>query len=438
MKQMAIRWLRPLLAAGLLAAAATLAAAVKPLDQIVAVVNDDVITLSELDARLQEMLAQLEQKGATNLPPLKILREQVLERMISKRLQLQTAERLGLQVDDDTVTKAIANIAETNHITLLQLREVLERDGINFTLFREQLREDILINRLKQKEVINRIVITDQDIDNFLARELGSQRQRSAVHLQHILIATPEGASPEDVQAAKTKAQTVYEELKQGADFGELAMRESDGRQALEGGELGWIETSRIPSLFTQLVDELEPGAVSEPIRNASGFHIVKLVEVKGGQRLIVNQTHARHILINTNEIVSDREAKQRLETLRERIVNGDSFEALARSHSDDKASAIRGGDLGWTSPGDLVPQFEEQMDALQLGQISEPFKTQFGWHIVQPLERRQHDNTQEALRNSARQAIQKQKSEEAIDLWLRRLRDEAYVEEMLDELDAP
>ncbi len=438
MKQMAIRWLRPLLAAGLLAAAATLAAAVKPLDQIVAVVNDDVITLSELDARLQEMLAQLEQKGATNLPPLKILREQVLERMISKRLQLQTAERLGLQVDDDTVTKAIANIAETNHITLLQLREVLERDGINFTLFREQLREDILINRLKQKEVINRIVITDQDIDNFLARELGSQRQRSAVHLQHILIATPEGASPEDVQAAKTKAQTVYEELKQGADFGELAMRESDGRQALEGGELGWIETSRIPSLFTQLVDELEPGAVSEPIRNASGFHIVKLVEVKGGQRLIVNQTHARHILINTNEIVSDQEARQRLETLRERILGGESFETLARSHSDDKGSAIRGGDLGWTSPGDLVPQFEEQMNALELGEISEPFKSPFGWHIVQPLERRQYDNTEEALRSAAREAIQKQKSDEAIELWLRRLRDEAYVKVMLDELDAP
>ncbi len=438
MKQMAKRWLQTLQAAALLTAVAAAPAAVKPLDQIVAVVNDDVITLSELDARLQEMLAQLQQKGTTNLPPLKILREQVLERMISKRLQLQTAERLGLKVDDDTVTKAIANIAETNHITLLQLREVLERDGINFALFREQLREDILINRLKQKEVINRIVITDQDIDNFLARELGSQRQRSAVHLQHILIATPEGASPEDVQAAKTKAQTVYEELRQGADFGEMAMRESDGRQALEGGDLGWIETSRIPSLFTQLVDELEPGAVSEPIRNASGFHIVRLVEVKGGQKLIVNQTHARHILVNTNEIVSDREARQRLETLRERILNGESFETLARSHSDDKASAIRGGDLGWTSPGDLVPQFEEQMDALALGAISEPFKSPFGWHIVQPLERRQHDNTEEALRNSARQAIQKQKSEEAIELWLRRLRNEAYVEVMLDELDTP
>jgi peptidyl-prolyl cis-trans isomerase SurA len=295
-----------------------------------------------------------------------------------------------------------------------------------------------LITRLKQKEVINRIVITEQDIDNFLAREIGSQRQRAAVHLQHILISTPEGASPEDVQAAKEEAQSVFEELQQGADFGEMAMRISDSRQALEGGDLGWIETNRIPSLFTQLVDELEPGAISEPIRNASGFHIVKLLEVQGGRKLIVNQTNARHILINTNEIVSDREARQRLETLRERILNGESFETLARSHSDDKASAIRGGDLGWTSPGDLVPQFEEQMDALALGEISEPFKTQFGWHIVQPLERRQHDNTEEALRNKARQAIQKQKSEEAIELWLRRLRDEAYVEVMLDELDTP
>ncbi len=436
MTQIAKRWLRIALFA-CLSAAGIAQAAVKSLDQIVAVVNDDVITRSELESRMNEMLVQLQEKS-TNLPPIEVLREQVLDRMISKRLQLQTADRLGLSVDDDTITKAIANIAETNNITLLQLREVLERDGISFPQFREQLREDILINRLKQKEVINRIVITDQDIDNFLAREIGTQRQRAAVHLQHILIATPEGASPEDVQAARAKAQSVYEELQQGADFGETAIRVSDSRQALEGGDLGWIETSRIPSLFTQLVDELEPGTISEPIRNASGFHIVKLIEVKGGQKLIVKQTHARHILINTNEIVSDREARQRLETLRERIVNGESFEALARAHSDDKASAIRGGDLGWTSPGDLVPQFEEQMDALPLGDVSEPFKTPFGWHIVQPLERRQHDNTEEALRNNARQAIQKQKSEEAIELWLRRLRDEAYVEVMLDELDTP
>jgi peptidyl-prolyl cis-trans isomerase SurA len=437
MMQTVKQWL-PIFLIACLIATSTAHAAVDPLDQIVAVVNDDVITSSELDSRLQEMLVQLQQKGTSKLPPLEILREQVLDRMISKRLQLQTADRLGLKVDDDTVTKAIANIAETNHITLLQLREVLERDGINFQLFREQLREDILINRLKQKEVINRIVITDQDIDNFLARELGSQRQRAAVHLQHILIATPEGASPEDVQAAKEQAESVYAELQQGADFGEMAMRVSDSRQALEGGDLGWIETSRIPSIFTQLVDELEPGTISEPIRNASGFHIVKLLEVKGGRKLIVNQTHARHILINTNEIVSDREARQRLETLRERILNGESFEALARSHSDDKASAIRGGDLGWTNPGDLVPQFEEKMDSLAIGEISEPFQTPFGWHIVQPLERRQHDNTEKAMRHTARQAIQKQKSEEAIELWLRRLRNEAYVEVMLDELDTP
>ena len=436
MKQTAMNWLRTLLVA-VCVATASLQAAVQPLDQIVAVVNDDVITLSELESRMREMLAQLQQKQA-NLPPVEVLRKQVLDRMISKRLQLQTADRLGLRVDDSTVTKAIANIAKTNNITLIQLREVLERDGISFPLFRDQLREDILITRLKQKEVINRIVITEQDISNFLAREIGSQRQRAAVHLQHILISTPEGASPEDIQAAKEKAESVYEELQSGADFAEMAIRVSDSRQALEGGDLGWIETSRIPSLFTQLVDELEPGSVSEPLRNASGFHIVKLLEVKGGRKLIVNQTNARHILINTNEIVSDREARQRLETLRERILNGESFETLARSHSDDKASAIRGGDLGWTSPGDLVPQFEEQMDALPLGEISEPFKTQFGWHIVQPLKRRQHDNTEEALRNKARQAIQKQKSDEAIELWLRRLRDEAYVEVMLDELDTP
>ncbi|MCU7929426.1 MAG: peptidylprolyl isomerase [Candidatus Thiodiazotropha sp. (ex Codakia rugifera)] len=420
-----------------LMASLPLQAAVKELDHIVALVNDDIIAKSELNSQTREMLAQLAQKRAS-LPPMRILQQQVLERMITKRLQLQTAQRLGLSVNDATLTKAITNIAETNQISLLQLRETLEADGISFPLFREQLRDDILINRLKQKEVINRIVITEQDVATFLAREMGTSRQRSAAHLLHILIATPEGASPQDVQAAKQQAQSVYDQLQQGADFSDLALRLSDGRQALDGGDLGWIEISRIPSLFTSVIDEMEPGTFSEPIRNASGFHIVKLAEVKGGNKLIINQTHARHILVNTNEIVSDSEAQQRLETLRDRIIDGDSFESLARSHSDDKASAIKGGDLGWTSPGDLVDQFEEQMNALEINQISEPFKTQFGWHIVQPLERREHDNTEEVLKNHARQEIQKQKSEEAIALWLRRLRDEAYVEVLLEELDTP
>ncbi|MCU7892199.1 MAG: peptidylprolyl isomerase [Candidatus Thiodiazotropha sp. (ex Ustalcina ferruginea)] len=420
-----------------LMASLPLQAAVKELDHIVALVNDDIIARSELNSQTREMLAQLAQKRAS-LPPIRILQQQVLERMITKRLQLQTAQRLGLSVNDATLTKAITNIAETNQISLLQLRETLEADGISFPLFREQLRDDILINRLKQKEVINRIVITEQDVATFLAREIGTSRQRSAAHLLHILIATPEGASPQDVQAAKQQAQSVYDQLQQGADFSDLALRLSDGRQALDGGDLGWIEISRIPSLFTSVIDEMEPGSISEPIRNASGFHIVKLAEVKGGNKLIINQTHARHILVNTNEIVSDSEAQQRLETLRERIIDGDSFESLARSHSDDKASAIKGGDLGWTCPGDLVDQFEEQMNALEINQISEPFQTQFGWHIVQPLERRQHDNTEEALKNRARQEIQKQKSEEAIALWLRRLRDEAYIEVLLEELDTP
>ncbi|MCG7922198.1 MAG: peptidylprolyl isomerase [Candidatus Thiodiazotropha lotti] len=415
----------------------TISAAVKELDYIVAIVNDDIIAKSELDNKTREMLAQMSQKR-NNLPPMKIIQELILERMIAKRLQLQAASQLGLSVDDATVTKAIANIAETNNITLLQLRETLEMDGISFPLFREQLREDILINRLKQKEVINRIVITEQDIKNFLAREMGSSRQRTAVRLLHILIATPEGASPQDVQAAKKQAADIHQQLLEGGDFSELAIRHSDGRQALEGGDLGWVETSRIPSLFTSVVDEMEADTISTPIRNASGFHIVKLAEVKGGQKMIINQTHARHILINTNEIVSDDEARQRLETLRARIIDGDGFETLARSHSDDKASAIKGGDLGWTSPGDLVPQFEEQMNAMAIDEISQPFKTQFGWHIVQPLERRQHDSTEEVLKNKARQEIQKQKSEEAIELWLRRLRDEAYVEVLLEELSPP
>ena len=410
-------------------------AAATALDRIVAVVNEDIISASELDSRVKELVAQLEQKGTT-LPPMEIIQSQVLERMIAKRLQLQIAKQLGLTVDDATLTTAIANIAENNNVTLLQLKQILEADGINFELFREQLREDILINRLKQKEVINRIVVTDQDVRNYLERETGSSRQRSAVHLLHILIATPEGASPEDVQAAKEKAERLVKELRGGADFSNLAIRESDARQALEGGDLGWMESNRIPSLFIQQVDNMEQGQISDPIRNASGFHIIKLAEVKGTQRSIVTQTHARHILITTNEIVSDTEAQHHLETLRERIIGGESFEALARSHSDDKASAIKGGDLGWTNPGDMVPLFEQQMDALQPNQISEPFKTQFGWHIVQVLERRDFDNTEEVMKNNARMELRKQKADEAIELWLRRLRDEAYVEILLDQED--
>jgi len=410
-------------------------AAVNKLDRIVAIVNEDVISASELDSRVKELASQLVQKGAT-LPPLEVVQAQVLDSMIAKRLQLQIAKQLGLTVDDTTVTKAITNIAQTNNVTLLQLKEILEADGISFNLFREQLREDILINRLRQKEVINQIVITDQDVRNYLERETGSSRQRLAVHLQHILIATPEGASPEDVQAAKEKAERLVKELRNGADFSNLAIRESDARQALEGGDLGWMESNRIPSLFIQEIDEMEPGDISDPIRNASGFHIIKLDEVKGTQRTIITQTHARHILITTNELVSDTEAQHHLETLRERIIGGESFEALARSHSDDKASAIKGGDLGWTNPGDMVPAFEQQMDALQPTQISEPFKTQFGWHIVQVLERRDYDNTEEVIKNNARMELRQQKADEAIELWLRRLRDEAYVEILLDQDD--
>ncbi|RLJ17654.1 molecular chaperone SurA [bacterium endosymbiont of Escarpia laminata] len=428
--------LRPLqLLATLLLLLSTLPlnAAVEELDQIVAVVNEDIIARSELDSSTRELATQLLEKG-TGLPARNILERQVLERMISKRLQMQAAKQLGVSVDDATLSKTISNIAKRNNITLGELRDTLESDGINFTLFREKLRRDIIISRLKQKEVINRIVVTDQDVRNFLAREAGGNRQRSALHLQHILIATPEGAAPEDIQAAKKQAGDLVVQLREDADFGEVAVRESDGRQALEGGDLGWIEAARIPSIFTQVVDSMEPGDISDPIRNASGFHIVKLLETEGAKRHLITQTHARHILVNTNEIVSDSEALHNLETLRTRLENGEDFSTLARSHSDDKASAIKGGDLGWTSSGDMVPQFEKQMDTLEPGGISHPFQTQFGWHIVQVLERREHDNTEEMIRTSARKAIRKQKAEEATDLWLRRLRDEAYVEIHLEQ----
>jgi len=403
------------------------------LDAIVAVVNDDILMRSELEAEMRSIEARLEAKG-TPLPPRSVLARQVLEKLISNRLQLQAAKRAGIRVDDATLNRALQRIAKRNGLTLGQLRETLEQEGMDFKTFREDTRRQILLARLRNQAVINKINVTDSEIENLLKRQNNGGNGRSAVHLRHILIAVPEGASPEEVETKRQKAEKLVTELRDGADFAQLALMHSDSRQALNGGDLGWLKMSQVPTLFVGGVQEMEPGTVSDPIRSASGFHIIKVEAFKGAPKAIITQTHARHILIKTNELVSDEDARTRLQQLRDRILAGEDFSQLARSHSDDTGSAIRGGDLGWVNPGDLVPAFERQMKALRPGEISEPFRTRFGWHTVQVLERRERDNTAEALKSKAKEAIRQRKAEEATQLWLRRLRDEAYVEIRLEE----
>jgi len=405
------------------------AGAIEDVDNIVAVVNDDVIVRSELNNEVNQLAAQLKQQG-TRMPPKSVLERQVLDRLIIKTLQLAAARRMGINISDGILARALNNIAAENKMSLDEFREALDADGIGFRKFRETIREQITISRLREQLVVRRIEVSEQELDSYLKKESARFAQRSDYHLFHILIATPEGASSEQIADAKLKAQQLLGRIRQDEiGFKEAAIAESDGRQALEGGKLGWRNAAQLPGFFLEGLASMERGDVSEPLRNSSGFHLVLLEDYKGGERKIVTQTHARHILIRTNEITSDADASNRLAQLKQRIEGGDDFAALARSHSDDKGSAIKGGDLGWTSPGDFVPKFEEMLTTLEINQISEPFQSQFGWHIVQLLEQREHDNTEAVQRTLARDAIRERKAAEEGELYLRRLRDEAYVD---------
>ncbi|MBK5964624.1 molecular chaperone SurA [Thiocystis minor] len=403
------------------------------LDAIVAVVNDDVVVRSELSREVSLVLPQLRQQGTAE-PPRAQLEKQVLDRLILKRLQRQRAKELGIEVDEATLNEALTNIAGRNNLSLEELQTTLEAGGIRFADFREDTRTQILTSRLQSQEVVNKITITDQEIDRFLAKESSRLIEREQVRLQHILVALPENPTPEQVKTAEAKANRLVAQLRQGADFGEMAVRESDGRNALEGGDLGWFEMGAVPVLIGDLAISMAEGEISNPLSNSSGFHIIKMREIKGAAAQNVTQTKARHILIRTNEIVSDDDAKRRLAQLRERILGGEDFATLARAHSDDTGSALKGGDLGWVNPGDTVPEFEEAMTALAIGTTSEPFKSSFGWHLVQVQERRSQDASIDILRVKAREALQRRKAEEATEEWLRRLRDEAYVEIRLDQ----
>ena len=405
------------------------------LDRIVAIVNDDVIAWSELEVRLEKVREQLRRSG-TAAPPPHALRRQVLERLILTRLQLQLARDSGIRIDDDRLNRTLLRIAEQNELTLREFRDTLERDGYEFAKFREEIREEIMISEVRKRQVENQINISERDVDDHLAtmEGRGTDADRHRYRIAHILIAVPDGASSEEIAEARARAGRVLGEVRAGADFANMAVTHSDGQQALEGGDLGWRQASDLPTMFGDAVVRLEAGGVTEPIRSASGFHLVKLVDKRGSERRMVRQTRARHILVVLDELTDDAGARRQLSALRERIVNGQDFGELARIHSDDPGSAPKGGELGWIDPGNTVPVFERMMDSLDTGALSEPFKSQYGWHVVQVLERRERDGTETSRRAEALRTLRARKIEENTQAWVRRVRDEAYVEYRLDE----
>lgn len=398
------------------------------LNSIVAVVNNDIIIRSELDKTVAQVTKSLNEKG-TVLPPGNALEKQVLEKIILERLQLQLGESAGIKIDDNKLNSELQQLAKKNSMTLTEFRGVIESDGYDYGDFREEIRKELILAQLRMHMVGRRIKVTDQEVDNLLANLSASNQGNAAYRLAHILIALPEAASTDEIQAAKVKAADILERLNAGEDFAGIAIAESAGQSALEGGELGWRSTGQLPTLFVKPVQAMATGELSGLIRSPGGFHIIKVLEMKGGERYIIKQTRARHILIKPDAIHSDAACRDRIEKLAARIQGGDDFATIARASSQDTVSAAKGGDLGWISLGDMVPEFETTMNATKTGGLSPVFKSQFGWHLLQVTERRDHDNTEEFKRSRARQLIRKRKTDEQLILWLRRLRDEAYIE---------
>ena len=426
-----------LLAASLLAHTALAADQAIEVDRIVAVVNSDVITRTELRQRVEQVTRQLTRQG-TPLPPADVLERQVLERQIIERLQLQLASETSLRVDDVALERAIGRIADNNRLSPADFRKALEKDGISWERFREEVRNEMLLGRVREREVDSRIVVSDAEVANYLANPDHAAAGQDEFNLAHILFRAPEGASPEQLARLRAKAEEVAARVARGEAFDKLAASYSDAPDALSGGNLGWRSAERLPGLFAEAVASLKPGETTPILRSAAGFHLIKVLGRKGGSQdampAQVQQTHARHILIKTSEIVSDADARRRLVDLRERIVQGGaSFAELARQHSAD-ISAAKGGDLGWIYPGDTVPEFEQAMDALKPGEVSQPIQSPFGWHLIVVEERRVQDVSDDRKRAAARNALRERKSDEAFQDWLRQLRDRAYVEYRLEE----
>jgi len=416
------------------AAQPSFAATVAPIeaDRIVAIVGTDVITYVDLRTRLASALKQLQKQG-TPLPPQDVLERQMLERLIMDRAQLQYAKDSGMRVDDTQLDQAIGRIAAGNKMSVPQFRAALEKDGVQYASFREEIRNEMIAVRLREREVDSKLIISEGEIDNYLANQAATGSGEE-YQLAHILLRAPESASPEQLQKLRQRGEQALKRAQAGENFAELTAAFSDAPDALQGGDLGFRPLSRLPSLYSEVAGRLQAGEVSELLRSSAGFHIVKLVAKRGGGAVAsVQQTKARHILIRVNEVVSEAEARRKLEGVRERITNGVDFAEQARLYSQD-GSAAKGGDLGWLNPGDTVPEFEQAMNALKLDEVSPVVQSPFGMHLIQVQERREKDVSADRQRAVARQAIRERKLDEAYQDWLRQLRDRTYVENRLDE----
>ena len=399
------------------------------LDGVAAVVNDGIVLRSTVEQQVQLISQRIEAQGQ-QLPPAQILRQQVLERQVLEVLQLQRADRLGIQVSDEMLNQALTDVAARNGIRFSDLPEALERQGVDYRAYRDDVREQMTLQMLRQRDVLARIYVSPREVEQCVARRKNSPGADNEYDLAHILIAVPASATAEQVAERESRAQGVYQRARQGEDFAQLAITYSDSGTALEGGAIGWRTGSQLPSFVAEIIPKMSPGDVTEPIRTPSGLHIFKVIEKRGSEDAqIVNQVHARHILMKTNELEDDQTVERKLAQIRQQVLDGQSFEAIAAVTSEDPGSAALGGDLGWAGPGSFTPVFEQQLDALSEGEISQPFKSPFGWHIVQLLGRRSYDATDDTMRNSCVAQLREAKADEETEIWLRRLRDEAYVD---------
>jgi len=422
--------LRPLLLGAALLAA-TAQAQVRPLDRVVAIVDNDVVMQSQLDARLREVQQTIDKRGGA-LPPEGVLGQQVLERLIIENIQLQIGERSGIRITDEELNQAMGTIAQRNGMSLEQFRDALARDGLSYADARDQVRREMIISRVRQRRVAERIQVTDQEVQNFLASDLGKMQLSEEFRLANILIPVSEGASSSEIQAADRQAQELYQQLQQGADFGQLAVSRSASENALEGGEMGWRKAGQLPPPFDSMISQLNPGEVTEPVRTPGGFIILKLIEKRGGDTQVRDEVHVRHILIKPSEIRSEEETRRLVERLYQRIIDGEDFAELAKSFSEDPGSALNGGDLNWIDPNALVPEFREVMNNTASGELSKPFKSPYGWHVLQVMGRRATDSSAQFREQQAANLLRNRKYDEELQAWLRQIRDEAYVETKL------
>jgi peptidyl-prolyl cis-trans isomerase SurA len=406
---------------------------VQLVDRVVAVVNDEVITRYELNEQKRAVVAQLKRQGVAT-PPEAELDAQVLERFINEKVQLQYAKEYGIRADDEVVNASLQRIAAENKMSMQQFAAALRNDGVTIEKFRDELKNEIIINRVRDREIESRVVVTDSEIDNYLALAKAQGANQAEYQLAHILVLVPEQATPDQVETRRKRAEEALRQLKTGTPFGQIAAVFSDSNDAAQGGSLGWRQADRLPALYSDAASKLQAGQISDVLRSANGFHIVRLMDKRQGeQKAVVEQSKARHILVRVNDLVSEAEAKAKIERLRDRIAGGAKFEDVAKLGSED-GSAQKGGELGWVSPGETVPEFEAAMAKAALNTVVGPVRTQFGYHLLEVTERRSQDVTRERTRQSARVALRDRKADEAFQTWLREQRDRATVEIKLNE----